>query len=164
VQEVQGLRCGRLGLGSLPGPAARLVPRLLAEFHRRYPGVDVALYEESGLRLEDAVHRRELDLAIVRLPGRRPDLEGRPLLREPMVVVAPFGRALAGRREVRLAELADQPFVALRRGHELGELLEEVCRGAGFQPSVVLEADRAGAAGAGDTGPGRGGRSRPLAG
>ncbi|HZV51328.1 MAG TPA: LysR substrate-binding domain-containing protein [Candidatus Dormibacteraeota bacterium] len=43
MQEVQGLRCGRLGLGSLPGPAARLVPRLLAEFHRRYPGVDVAL-------------------------------------------------------------------------------------------------------------------------
>jgi len=147
VQEVQGLRRGRLGLGSLPGPAMRLVPRFLAEFHRRYPGVDVTLHEEdSGIRLEDAVHRGELDLAIVRLPGRRSDLDGRLLIREPMVAVAPAEPVLAGRREVRLAELAGQPFVALRRGHELRELLEEVCRGAGFRPRVVLETDHAGTA------------------
>jgi DNA-binding transcriptional LysR family regulator len=147
VREVLGVHRGHLGLGSLPGPAVRLLPRLLAEFHRRHPGIDVTLREEdSSPRLEDAIHRGELDLAIVRVPGRRSDLESRPLVREPMVAVTSAEHALARRHDVRLAELAHEPFVALRRGHELRDLLEEVCRGAGFQPRIVLETGRAGTA------------------
>ena len=140
IEEVRGLRLGRLSIGVLPSVAARLLPGVVAEFRGRHPGVDVVLRERSlGAQLEQLVHDGAADLAIVRLPGRRADLEERALAREPMVLVVPPGHRLGGRRSVALAELAGEPFVATDPGHGLRGLLERCCRQAGFEPRVVLE-------------------------
>jgi LysR family hydrogen peroxide-inducible transcriptional activator len=140
VQEVRGLRLGRLSIGVLPSAAARLLPALLAEFRSRHPGVEVVLREEAvSADAEHLVHEGALDLAIIRLPRRRVDLEERFLVREPMVLVVAPGHRLADRRSVALAELAEEPFVAMRSGHGLRELLERQCREAGFEPRIVFE-------------------------
>ena len=142
VQEVRGLRRGRLSIGVLPSAAARLLPRFVAEFRRHHPGVEVVLREESdSAEFEQLVHDGVLDLAIVRLPpARRTDLEVEVLVREPLVLVAPPGHRLADRRSVTLADLAHEPFVMMRPGHGLRESLQSLCRQAGFDPNVVLEA------------------------
>src|ERR1700716_4352625 len=76
VQEVRGLRRGRLSVGVLPSAAARLLPQFLADFQRQHPGVEVALREENlSADFEQMVHDGVLDLAIIRLPKRRADLE-----------------------------------------------------------------------------------------
>jgi len=146
VQEVRGLRRGRLSIGVLPSAAARLLPRFLAEFRRHHPGVEVALCEESdSAELEQLVHDGVLDLAIVRLPPtRRTDLEAEILVREPLVLVAPPGHRLADRRSVALADLAHEPFVMMRPGHGLRESLQRLCRQAGFDPHIVFEAGQLG--------------------
>jgi len=146
VQEVCGLRRGRLSIGVLPSAAARLLPGLLAEFRRRHPGVEVSLHEgNDSAEFEQMVHDGQLDLAIVRLPvRRRTDLEVEFLIREPAVMVAPPGHRLADRRTVALAELAKEPFVTMKPGHGLREFLQQFCRQAGFDPRIVLEGDHLG--------------------
>jgi LysR family hydrogen peroxide-inducible transcriptional activator len=145
VQEVRGLRRGRLSVGVLPSAAARLLPEFLAEFQRRHPGVDVALREENAsAEFEQMVHDGVLDLAIIRLPKRRTDLEVTFLVREPMLLVVPVGHRLGEKRSVALAELADEPFVTMKPGHGLRELLERFCRQAGFQPRIVFETGQLG--------------------
>lgn len=140
IQEVRGLRRGRLAIAVLPSVAARLLPKFLAEFRHRYPGVEVALREENvGSDVEEMVHRGEVDLAILRLPKRRADLEERFLLREPLVLMVPPGHRLSGRRSVAMAELADEPFVTMKSGYGLRELLDSVTRRAGFEPRIVFE-------------------------
>src|SRR5205085_12148063 len=112
VQEVRGLRRGRVSIGVLPSPAARLLPRFLAEFRREHPGVEVVLREENASAdFEQLVHEGVLDLAVIRLPKRRPDLDVWFLFREPMVVVVPPDHGLADRASLALGELADEPFV-----------------------------------------------------
>ncbi|HEY4026270.1 MAG TPA: LysR substrate-binding domain-containing protein [Candidatus Dormibacteraeota bacterium] len=140
VQEVRGVRRGRLSIGVLPSAAARLLPQFLAEFQRRHPGVEVVLREAnvSG-DFEQMVHDGALDLAIIRLPKRRTDLDAKFLVREPVVLIVPDRHRLSDRRTVALAELADEPFVAMKPGHGLRELLERLCQQAGFQPRVVFE-------------------------
>jgi LysR family hydrogen peroxide-inducible transcriptional activator len=145
VQEVRGLRRGRLSVGVLPSAAARLLPEFLAEFQRRHPGVDVALREENvSADFEQMVHEGILDLAIIRLPKRRSDLEVKFLVREPMLLVVPVGHRLSEKRSVALAELAEEPFVTMKPGHGLRELLERFCRQAGFQPRIVFETGQLG--------------------
>jgi DNA-binding transcriptional LysR family regulator len=140
IQEVRGLRRGRLLIGVLPSVAARLLPEILAEFRHRYPGVEVALREENvDADVEDMVHRGDADLAIVRLPKRRADLEERFLLREPMLLMVPPGHRLANRRSVAMAELANELFVTMKAGYGLQELLDVVCAEAGFEPRIVVE-------------------------
>jgi DNA-binding transcriptional LysR family regulator len=140
IQEVRGLRRGRLAIGVLPSPAARLLPTFLADFRRRHPGVEVVLREENASAdFEQMVHDGVLDLAIIRLPKRRPDLEETFLVREPMVLVVPHGHRLAERRSVELVELAGEPFVTMKVGYGLRDLLDRLCRQAGFEPKIVFE-------------------------
>ena len=47
----------------------------------------------------------------------------------------------AGRRRVRMAELADEPFISYRAGARLRELLVAAGREAGFEPRVTLESN-----------------------
>ncbi len=145
VQDVRGLRRGRLSIGVLPSAGARLLPRFLAEFRRRHPRVDVVLREDNvSAELEDLVNSGFLDLAIIRLPARRPGLAARLLVREPMVLLMPPGHRLAGRRALTLREVALEPFVAMRTGSGLRDLLEAVCWAAGFEPHVAVEAGQLG--------------------
>lgn len=146
VQEVRGLRRGRLSMGVLPSAAARLLPKFLAEFRHQHPGVEVTLREENdSIEFEQMVHDGVLDLAIVRLPvQRRTDLEVEFLVREPMVMVAPLGHRLGDKRSVALSELATEPFVTMKPGHGLRECLHRFCRQAGFEPHIVFEAGHLG--------------------
>jgi|SRR5215471_10271632 len=145
IEEVRGLRLGRLSIGAIPSVAARLLPAFVAEFRARHPGVDVVLREGSlSTDLEQQVHDGALDLAIIRLPGRRTDLEERLLVREPLVLVVPPGHRLGDRRSVALADLASEPFVTTGAGHGLRDLLDRCCRQAGFEPRVVLETGQLG--------------------
>jgi len=145
VQEVLGLRRGRLTIGVLPSAAARLLPKFLAEFRERHPGVEVALREEDvSAEFEAMVHDGTLDLAIIRLPKRRPDLEVKFLVREPMVLVVPPGHRLGERRSIALAELAGESFVTMKTGYGLRELLDRFCRQAGFEPRIVFETGQLG--------------------
>lgn len=142
IQEVRGLRSGRLTIGVPSSVAARLLPRSLVDFRRRHPAVETVVREDDGgASLEDAVHRGELDLAIVPLPRRRRDLDSRRLVREPLVALVPPRHRLDGLGQVALLDLAEEPFVALRPGHGLRDLLDTSCRRAGFEPTVVFESD-----------------------
>jgi LysR family hydrogen peroxide-inducible transcriptional activator len=146
VQEVRGLRRGRLSIGVLPSVSARLLPKFLAEFRHKHPGIDVSLREENdSIEFEQMVHEGVLDLAIVRLPvRRRNDLDAEFLVREPLVMVAPPGHRLGDKRSVSLAELANESFVAMKPGHGLRECLQRYCRQAGFDPRIVFEAGHMG--------------------
>ena len=146
VQEVRGLRRGRLSIGVLPSVSARLLPKFLAEFRHEHPGVEVSLREENdSIEFEEMVHEGVLDLAIVRLPvRRRSDLETEFLVREPMVMVAPPGHRFSDKRSVALAELSNEAFVTMKPGHGLRECLQRYCRQAGFDPRIVFEAGHLG--------------------
>lgn len=140
VQRVDELRGGRISIGVLPSVAARLLPWSVAELRRRHPDVEVTLREEErSNNVEDLVRAGDLDLGIIRLPGRSVGLEARPLLREPLVLVVPPGHHLARRHSISLSELAQEPFVAMKPGYGLRDLLEAVCRKAGFEPRVSVE-------------------------
>lgn len=140
IEEVKGLRRGRVSLGVLPSIGARLLPDILASFHRRHPQIEVTLLEQdvSG-EFEQMVHAGRLDMAIIRMPQTRRDLCGRLLVREPMVVLVPPGHHLAGRSRVGLEELADERFVGMKAGMGLRDLMDQVCLRVGYTPSVTVE-------------------------
>src|SRR2546421_3070916 len=90
VEEVRGLRLGRLSIGVMPSVAARLLPRFLARFRAQHPGVEVVLREDGADGGgEQLVHEGALDLAIIRMPRRPAELAERFLVPDPFVVVLP---------------------------------------------------------------------------
>ncbi|MGH4028046.1 LysR family transcriptional regulator [Actinomycetota bacterium Odt1-20B] len=136
LDEVDG---GTLRLGAFATADAGLVPRALAAFRERHPGVTVTREEGLTPRLLARVTEGALDVAVVSTTGgaltdaAACDLSH--LLDEALYVAVPAGHPLAGRAEVGLAELADEDWVSGSAQAE-GTLLDAALR-HGFRPRVA---------------------------
>src|SRR6185312_4457106 len=117
VQELSGLRKGSLAVGAPPSVGTHLLPRALAAFSRRHPGIALTFREAGSRTLVSLLEDGELDLAVVIQPVRHPALETEPLLEEELLLAVPREHPLAiGHSRVRLAQLREEPFVLLREG------------------------------------------------
>ncbi|MGA4541686.1 LysR family transcriptional regulator [Uniformispora flossi] len=113
LAELRGLARGRVRVGAFATAGAALVPRAIAGFLADHPGVGLTLDEDLTPRLLAAVAADELDVAVVSGPaGHSPDADLHHLLDEVMLVALPRTHPLAGRRRVRLAELAAESWIA----------------------------------------------------
>ncbi len=146
LQAMAGLQSGRLRLGAFSTAGAVLVPRAVVAFREKHPGVEVRLTELDPEEAIGQLRARELDLALVyEFPVEEvPPLDGLEyvqLLDDRLYVALPEGHRLARRGRLRLAELADEPWVqGVYRGSTL-HVLPAACRAAGFDPDVVFRSD-----------------------
>ncbi|MFC4560506.1 LysR family transcriptional regulator [Nocardiopsis mangrovi] len=142
VQELAGMRRGRVRLGATPSLCAGLLADALAGFHDRFPGIEL-LVEESGSRdLIRALGKGELDLALIILPlqSSDPAFVTTPILRENLVVVGAADSSWhADRASLRITDLRGRPLVMFRRGYDVREATLHACRAAGFEPHLAVE-------------------------
>jgi LysR family transcriptional activator of glutamate synthase operon len=61
------------------------------------------------------------------------------LQRRRLVLVVPSGHRLAGRRQVRLDEIADEDFVTVSRGLGFRSLIDELLQAEGVVPRISFE-------------------------
>jgi DNA-binding transcriptional LysR family regulator len=145
LQALAGLRAGLLRLGWFATAGATLMPRAIAAFQRRHPGVELDLVEGDPDECIPKLHARELELALVYEFDLEPPigagLEQVPLLTDPLNIGLPAGHPLAGRQRVRLADLAGDRWIqGVRHGATL-EVLPRACRLVGFEPIVAFRTD-----------------------
>ena len=116
----------RLGIMSTVGPVR--LARMLAKFHKDFPGVDVAVSEAAAPELGNRLENGELDLAVMNtMGGLREDFTVLDLYVERYVVIFPPEHRLARLNAVRLAELSGEDYVD-RLSCELRETVMSVCR------------------------------------
>jgi LysR family transcriptional regulator, transcription activator of glutamate synthase operon len=118
-----------------------LIPDFVRSFRAAHPGVRFALTQVRDELHAPALDDGQADLEIGTLRRHDQDLHTRPLALEPLRLALPRDHRLAGRPEVHLADVADEPFVALRPTFALRKLCDDLCEQAGFRPTVVFEGD-----------------------
>ncbi|MBD0692986.1 LysR family transcriptional regulator [Streptomyces sp. CBMA123] len=135
------LDAGRLRVGAFDSANAELVPSALAAFRAAHPQVEITLTEGLTAHLLDRLAEGAIDLAVVASYAENPQdaydtdqFDLHPLLDDPVLVALPRGHRLAGRRRLRLAELADESWIAARRHPE--STLLAACLRSGFQPRI----------------------------
>ncbi len=136
----------RLRIGANTTAAAGIVPDALVRFGALEPGIEVTVTEADPLVTLARVRVRELDLAIVfeydhvPLPVD-PRVELELLLEEPLRIVLPAAHPAAGRRVVRLLDLAEDTWIRSTSRSSCNPFTERACRAAGFEPRVRFEFD-----------------------
>ncbi|WP_436874476.1 putrescine utilization regulator PtrR [Kosakonia sacchari] len=85
--EPQGL----FSLGALESTAAVRIPATLAQYNQRYPRIQFDLATGPSGTMIDGVLEGRLSAAFVDGPLMHPGLEGIPVYREEMMIVAPVG-------------------------------------------------------------------------
>jgi DNA-binding transcriptional LysR family regulator len=139
IDELIGVRRGRLRLGATPSLCTSLVAPVLRRYQAGYPGVLIQIDEGGSQDLVQTLSRGGLDLALIVLPpqGTDPALIAEPILRESLVVASTVD--IPTPAVVPLSSLREQPMVMFRAGYDLRNVTLEACRRSGFEPSFAIE-------------------------
>ena len=145
LAAIAGLKGGRLRVASFQSAGATMVPRALAEFHRRHPDVDLSASTAELGEAHELLRAGEIDVAIVMDWAAEPllfsDLESEHLLDDPYYVALPAEHPLADRPRVALSDLADADWINSCPGSSCDQVVIGACRAAGFDPRIVVECD-----------------------
>jgi DNA-binding transcriptional LysR family regulator len=116
---------------------------MLNQYRALYPHVELTLEENKTAPLMQSLRQGRIDVAFVRLPiGRDEDVDFRMISTEPLVVAVPKSHRYAGRKTLRLVDLADELFVMYPRASRMGisDQIVTACEQVGFSPKVVQNA------------------------
>lgn len=141
IDEVSAQSGQKIRVGVLPTLGNRLFPSVIAEFRRTNPGARIELREEiSSLSVKHLLMEREIDVGVIRLDGKLAShLEASFFLREPLVALVPPGHLLTRSGEISLQEIAEEPFLTLKPGYGLRELVLNVLKKSGVTPNITVE-------------------------
>ncbi|BBL79032.1 LysR family transcriptional regulator [Rubrobacter xylanophilus] len=139
IQRVGHGEVGRLALGFVPSATNEVLPPILREFTSRFPGVELFLREMRPDMVVQRLHEQQIDAGFLFLPLEDAALHVECISREPLVLALPESHPLASRRQVRLQEVSEEPFILPARYPMPGLYgqVTEACRAAGFEPKAV---------------------------
>lgn len=115
LADMQGLKRGRLRVAMVTTAEYR-IPRLLAEFCVRYPGIEASLTVTNREKLLARLADNEDDLVILGAPPKEVDVVATHIADNPLVVIARNDHPLAGKKAIPLARIAEESFILREPG------------------------------------------------
>lgn len=138
IHAMKGLTRGRLRV-AVVSTAKYFVPRLLGTFCAAHPDIDIALEVLNRDGVVARLRENRDDLYIMSMPPDDVELERHAFLPNPLIVIAPQDHALAGRKDIPLAELDQMRFIMRERGSGTRLACDQHFERLGFRPHVRLE-------------------------
>jgi LysR family transcriptional regulator, hydrogen peroxide-inducible genes activator len=133
----QGQLAGRLRLGVIPTVAPYILPTVMRDLGRAYPGLDLHIRETVTPRLLQDLAEGRLDCAIVALPVSEPSLIEVALFAEDFVLVRPAEDAA---KPVPNADaLREMRLLLLEEGHCFRDQALAFCNQQGVRPRELLD-------------------------
>ncbi len=139
VNEIQGLRAGRLTIGSSTTPGEYILPDLIGRFRKQYPGVEVSLSISNTSAIVERIHRRELNLGLAGAPVSEKGLRTFRYVSDEVVFIAAPDHPAARKAALSLDDLAGHELVLRERGSATRLVAERSLRERGIDPVVAME-------------------------
>jgi len=139
---MQGVKTGRITVGSLPFMRALILPRAIASVRRSHPYLDVSTVEGPYDDLTTALRCGDIDFLLGALRGldKNHDLVEESLLEDRLSLIVRAGHPLQHRRPLDWPDLLDYEWVLPQRGTPTRRLFEAALRAHDLQnPPHVIE-------------------------
>jgi DNA-binding transcriptional LysR family regulator len=133
LDDLRELRSGSIRVAATDGAICGPLSRALASFTRRYPGVQIELFQASSEQVVPALHRGDAELGAGLDIELEPGIEILARLHDILAAVVAPDHPLARRRKVTLAELQGQPIGTFERNSGVGRALRRLA-GPGIAP------------------------------
>jgi DNA-binding transcriptional LysR family regulator len=144
VAERQGLKRGRLSLAAVT-TASYFAPRLLGDFSRQYPGIEVSLRVTNREQVLASLADYQDDLYLMGQPPEDMEVVAQPFMDNHLVVLAAPDHPLAGASAIPLERLAEEPWLLREAGSGTRKAIERLfaTRGLSLRPRLELGSNEA---------------------
>lgn len=141
AQQAHRGKIGVLRIGFFAGATGVSFPRLIRQFRKKHPDVQLSLIEMTSGQQWQALLKGQIDVGFTRRvePEFQSDLLYEPMQQDPIVAVLPKNHPAAAAGTVDLRDLANEPFVLSSRDTSpaLFDKVIELCSEAGFSPRIA---------------------------
>lgn len=163
LNDLSNMRAGNLVLGGSSLYSSWVFPKLMGEFAKKYPYIQLNLVEASTAQLEKMLLNGEIDLLMDNCEMDETIFERRIFRKEYLVLAVPGPLAINQQlKQFQISEesIRDQsfledsvpavnlklfegvPFIMLKSENDTGTRAAELCRQDGFVPEVLFELDQ----------------------
>jgi DNA-binding transcriptional LysR family regulator len=145
LEEARSVGRGEVGLlrvGFIGSCMLTAIPKLLQEYRRDHPKVNLQLQESFTSGVVESLKKGTLDAGFLRDGGPTEGLVVNVLFSEPFIAVLPRRHRLGSRKWISPSALRDEPFVYFPREAGLRAYHKSIsiCEAHGFRPRIVQEA------------------------
>jgi DNA-binding transcriptional LysR family regulator len=140
IRDVARRVTGEVTVACIPSAIRFMLPRVLKEYHRRYPGIVVRVIDQGGHDVLATVASSEADFGLNYIGTQDPKLEFERVLTEHFVVACQRGHPLASKRKVKWAELAAYDYMSVTKASGNRVLLDMALTKLPTRPRWFCEA------------------------
>lgn len=139
AKELSARKRGLVSFAALPSISTTVLPRMIAEFKRRYPSISVVVKDAVTQKVLSMVKAENVDFGIGSFAEPDYDFQFRPLFEDHMCVVFPPGCPLERKKALTLKDLASYPLVLMGPESSVRALVNRAFQKAGIFPSPAYE-------------------------
>ena len=139
IDDLKGLRGGKLVLGSSFPIGVYILPRLLAAFRESYPAVEVVLEISLSEKINAGILSNKLDLGLVTHRLNDPRLLSREFMTDQLVAIFPVSHRWEAKQHITPQDLLGETFIVAAQGAGTRAVLEERLREKGLHLEKVLD-------------------------
>lgn len=127
AQSAGGVLTGALRVGVIPTIAPYLLPPLLPIIREQYPDLELHLRETQTMPLVDELVEGKLDVVLLALPVKNPDIEALELFGDKFLLAVPKSQQLSGRVRATREMVEHDKLLLLEEGHCLRDQALTYC-------------------------------------
>ncbi len=134
---------GTLIINSSSTVGNNLMPAIIGDFTDINPGIRIDLKVDNTRQIEQRLLGFEIDMAVVEGICLHPDIEVKTWRSDELIIVCHPTHPLANKENVKLSDLADEPWLLRESGSGTREVFDEVIATRLGAPKVKMVLNRA---------------------
>ncbi len=136
--ELRGLERGRLTLGASQTIGSYVMPRLMEQFRRLHPNIELGLEIANTRQIQQWMMEDRLDVALTEGIVREPELQSAVFAEDELVVIAPAGQRRALRTPLTAAQVCRRPLIFREKGSGTRDVVERALAEKGLTPVPAM--------------------------
>ena len=139
IQDLLGVKQGEISIGASTIPGEYILPKMVGLFSKEYPRITVALTVADSEGIEGRVLDGEFELGVIGRKSTNRNLVSHELWEDELVLALPSTHRWAGKKEVPLQEVLQEPFISREIGSGTLKSIEPFLQKAGLKGIVSLK-------------------------
>lgn len=130
---------GDVAFGFIHTLGMEVVPELMAHVPEKYPNMKFTLTQAASYNLLKWLEEGQVDLCLSqRIESKTINIEWIELWSEELFVIVPKNHRFADRETIKLEEIKDEPFISIKRGNALRQIVDKFFKEAGITTNITF--------------------------
>ncbi|MFZ5643353.1 MAG: selenium metabolism-associated LysR family transcriptional regulator [Bacillota bacterium] len=137
IDDLKGLKTGHIVVGASTTPGEYLMPLVIGEFRKKYPGISVSLQVSGSSQVFRWIKDNEIDIGVTGSPVTASGVWCDPWIKDDLVLIAHPEHLWVDRSDLQPWELLEEPFILREPGSGTRRSFEKMLSERGIDTARI---------------------------